>query len=139
MKALLPMDSTPGTYFMAAFLLGLPADMIDHIISKDFKNCTKRSAYSCTAGGGATPSPLSTQTMRRPSTPSPAAAIETSPHVRWREHLSPSRPGRSHRKIPGPYKDDSDICYYHTTYGNQARKCKPGCQWIPGNGAAAKN
>jgi hypothetical protein len=31
------------------------------------------------------------------------------------------------------------ICYYHTTYGDQARKCKPGCQWIPGNGAAAEN
>jgi hypothetical protein len=41
MKALLPTDSTPGTYFMAAFLLRLPADMIDHIISKDFKDCTK--------------------------------------------------------------------------------------------------
>jgi hypothetical protein len=40
-KALLPTDSTPGTYFMAASLLRLPADMIDHIISKDFKDCTK--------------------------------------------------------------------------------------------------
>jgi hypothetical protein len=45
MKALLPTDSTPGTYFMAAFLLRLPTDMIDHIISKDFKDCTKMSAY----------------------------------------------------------------------------------------------
>jgi hypothetical protein len=46
MKALLPTDSTHGTYFMAAFLLRLPADMIDHIISKDFKDCTKMSAYA---------------------------------------------------------------------------------------------
>jgi hypothetical protein len=38
MKALLPTDTSPGTYFMAAFLLRLPADMIDHIISKDFKD-----------------------------------------------------------------------------------------------------
>ncbi len=38
MKALLPTDSSPGTYFMASFLLRLPADMIDHIISKDFKD-----------------------------------------------------------------------------------------------------
>jgi hypothetical protein len=36
MKALLPPDLTTGTYFMAAFLLCLPADMIDHIISQDF-------------------------------------------------------------------------------------------------------
>jgi hypothetical protein len=34
MKALLPPDSTPGTYFMAAFLLRLPADMIDHLLSR---------------------------------------------------------------------------------------------------------
>jgi hypothetical protein len=39
MKALLPPDSTACTYFMAAFLLRLPADMIDHIISQDFKDC----------------------------------------------------------------------------------------------------
>jgi hypothetical protein len=46
MKALLPLDSTPGTYFMAAFLLRLPADMIDHVISQDFKDCTKMAEYA---------------------------------------------------------------------------------------------
>jgi hypothetical protein len=57
---------------------------------------------------------------------------ETSPHDRRRERRSPSRLGRSRRKTLGLYKDDSDFCYYHTTYGDQARKCKPGCQWVPG-------
>ena len=46
MKALLPPDSTSGTYFMAAFLLCLPADMIDHIIPQDFKDCTKMAEYA---------------------------------------------------------------------------------------------
>jgi hypothetical protein len=46
MKALLPPDSTAGTYFMAAFLLRLPADMIDHIISQDFKDCNKMAEYA---------------------------------------------------------------------------------------------
>jgi hypothetical protein len=46
MKALLPTDSAPGTYFMAASLLRLPADMIDHIISKDFKDCTKMAEHA---------------------------------------------------------------------------------------------
>jgi hypothetical protein len=27
-----------------------------------------------------------------------------------RHRRSPSRPGHSRRKTPGPYKDDSDIC-----------------------------
>ncbi len=62
---------------------------------------------------------------------------ESSPHDRRRCSLS--RQGRSRRKTPGPYKDDSDICYYHTTYGEQAWKCKPGCQWVPGNRSAAEN
>jgi hypothetical protein len=33
---------------------------------------------------------------------------ENPPHDRRRR--SPSRPGRSRRKTPGPYKDDSVIC-----------------------------
>jgi hypothetical protein len=46
MKALLPPDSAAGTYFMAAFLPRLPADMIDHIISQDFKDCNKMAEYA---------------------------------------------------------------------------------------------
>jgi hypothetical protein len=45
-KALQPPDSPVSTYFMAAFLLGLPADMIDHIISQDFKDCNKMAEYA---------------------------------------------------------------------------------------------
>jgi hypothetical protein len=58
---------------------------------------------------------------------------ESSPQDHRRR--SPSRQGRSRQKTPGPYRDDSDICYYHITYGEQARKCKPGCQWVPGKDA----
>ncbi len=36
MKALMPTDSNPGTYFMAAFLLRLPSDMIDHMYRYEF-------------------------------------------------------------------------------------------------------
>jgi hypothetical protein len=50
-------------YFMAAFLLCLAADMIDHIIS-----------LRCTRGGGATPSPPSLRTTKQPSTPFLVAA-----------------------------------------------------------------
>jgi hypothetical protein len=46
MKALEPPDSPADTYFMAAFLLRLPADMIDHIISQDFKDCNKMAEYA---------------------------------------------------------------------------------------------
>ncbi len=134
MKALLPPDSPAGTYFMAAFLLRLPADMIDPIISQDFKDCNKMAEYVdklYARRRGNTIAP-SMQTTIQQSTPFPAAAAE-------RASRTTNAAALRRRKTPGPYKDDSDICYYHTTYGEQARKCKPGCQWVPGNGSAAEN
>jgi hypothetical protein len=142
MKVLLPTDSTPGTYFMAAFLLRLPADMIDHIISKDFKDCTKMGEYAdmpYSRRRGNTVAAINTNYKTAINAVSGGHCRETSPNDRQRERRSLSHPGRSRWKTPGTYKDDSDICYYHTSYGNQAKKCKPGCQWIPGNGAAAEN
>jgi hypothetical protein len=46
MKALLPTDDRPSTYFMASFLLCLPSDMRDHLIAKDVKDCTKMAEYA---------------------------------------------------------------------------------------------
>jgi hypothetical protein len=142
MKALLPTDLTPGMYFMAALLLHLPADMIDHIISKDFKDCTNMAEYAdmlYSRRRGNSVSTANTNYEAAINAISGGRRWETSPHDRQRERRSPSRPGHSRQKTPGRYTDDSDICYYHTTYSDQARKCKPGCQWIPGNGAAAEN
>ncbi len=111
MKALLPTDSSPGTYFMASFLLRLPSNMIDHIMSKDFKDCTKMAEYAdllyCRRRGN---------TITAVNTNYEAAIkAVSSPHDRQQERRSLSRPGRSRRKTPGTYKEDSNICYYHTT------------------------
>jgi hypothetical protein len=142
MKALLPPDSTTSMYFMAVFLLHLPTDMIDHIISQDFKDCTKMAEYAdklYSRRRGNTVAAVNANYEATINAVSGGRRRETSPHDRRRERRSLSHPERSRRKTPGPYKDDSDICYYHTTYGDQARKCKPGCQWVPGNGAATEN
>jgi len=137
MKALLPPDSNPGTYFMSAFLLRLPADMIDHIISQDFEDCTKMAEYADKLYARRRNNAIAAVTDSPVHAVSGGRRRESSPHDRRRR--SPSRQGRSRRKTPGPYKEDSDICYYHTSYGEQAIKCKPGCQWVPGNGSAAGN
>ncbi len=137
MKALLPPDSTPVTYFMAAFLLRLPADMIDHIISQDFKDCTKMAEYADNLYARRRGNAVAAVSDSPINAVSGGCRRESWPHDRHRR--SPSRQGRSRQKTPGPYKDDSDICFYHTTYGEQAIKCKPGCQWVPGNGSAAGN
>ncbi len=132
MKALLPPDSTPGTYFMAAFLLRLPADMIDHIISQDFKDCTKMAEYADKLYARRRGNAVAAVSNSPINAVSGGRRRESSRHDRHRR--SPPCQGRSRRKTPGPYKDDRDICFYHTTYSEQARKCKPGCQWVPGNG-----
>ncbi len=140
MKALLPPDSTAGTYFMSAFLLRLPGDMINHIISQDFKDCSKMAEYAdklYPRRRGNVVVAVNANHESAINAVSGGRRRESSQHDRRRR--SPSRQGRSCRKTLGPYKDNSDICYYHTTYGEQVRKCKPGCQWVPGNGSAAKN
>ncbi len=131
MKALLQPDSPTGTYFMAVFLLRLPADMIDHIISLDFKDCNKMAEYAdklYARRRGNTAAAVNANHDSAINAVSGGCRRESLPHDRRRR--SPSCQGPSRRKTPGPYKDDSD---------KQARKCKPGCQWVPGNGSAAEN
>ena len=133
MKALLPPDSNAGTYFMSAFLLRLPADMIDHIISQDFKDCTKMAEYADKLYARRRGNAIAAVSDSPINAVSGGRRRETSPDDRSRR--SPLRQGRSR----SPYKEDDDICYYHYTYGDSARKCKPGCQWAPGNGSAAED
>jgi hypothetical protein len=129
MKALLPTDDRPGTYFMASFILRLPSDMIRHLIAKDFKDCTKMVEYAdllyCRRRTN-TIAAVNTNYEAAINTVSSGGRREFSPHDRRWERRSSSHPGRSRRKTPGPYKEDSDICYFHTKYGDKARKCKPG-------------
>jgi hypothetical protein len=85
MKALLPTDSNPGTCFMAAFLLCLPSDLIDHIISKDFKDCTKMAVYAdmlYSRRRGYTVAPVNTNYQAAISSVSGSCRRETSPHDR---------------------------------------------------------
>jgi hypothetical protein len=117
MKALLPPDSNPSTYFMAAFLLRLPADMIDHIISQDFKDCTRMAEYADKLYARRGNAVIAV-------TDSPVHAAGRACRTTGAAARRPAR-GAAAGRPPGPYKDDSDICYYHTTYA--------------GNGSAAGN
>jgi hypothetical protein len=141
MKALLPTDDRPGITFMAMFLLRLPSDMRDNLIAKDFKYCTMMAEYPdllYSSRAGSTIAAVNTEYEAAINAVSGGRRQEFSPHDRRSERRSPSRQGRSCRKTPGPYKEDSDICYFHATYGDKARKCKPGCLWTAGNGQAAR-
>ncbi len=108
-------------------------------VTQDFKDCNKMAEYAdklYARRRGNTVAAVNANHDSAVNAVSGGRRRESLPHDRCR---SLSRQGRSRRKTPGPYRDDSDICYYHITYGEQARKCKPGCQWVRGNGSAAEN
>jgi len=130
MLNLLPADDRPGTTFMAMFLLRLPSDMRAHLIAQDFKNCTLMAECA-------------DRLHSRRANSDYGTAVNTGVKglrrrdVSPRGRRSPSRHRRSRQRTPGPQQNKSDVCFYHTAFGDKAKKCKPGCVW-PGNGRAIK-
>lgn len=44
------------------------------------------------------------------------------------------RTSYSQRRSPSPFRRNSNLCFYHTTYGSKARKCEKPCSWkLQGN------
>ncbi len=100
MKALLPTDSRPCTYFMASFLLRLLSTMIDPLIAKDFKDCSKMAEYAdllYSRRRSNTVAAVNTNYEVAINTISSGRLREFSPRDRRWECRSPSRPGRSRR------------------------------------------
>ncbi len=96
MKALLPTDDRPGTTVMAMFLLRLPSDMRDHLIAKDFKDCTMSAEYAdllYSSRAGSTIAAVNTEYEAAINAVSGGRCLEFSPHDRRRERRSPSRHG----------------------------------------------
>jgi hypothetical protein len=123
---LLPTDDKPCTLFMAMFLLRLPSEMRAHLIGQDFKDCNlmaecadrlhSRRANANSDNGTAINTGVA-GLRRRDFSP------------RDRRRRSPSRQRRSRQRTPGPQQNKSDTCFYHTAFGDKAKKCKPGCAW----------
>ncbi len=143
MLDLLPADDRPGTTFMAMFLLRLPTEMRAHLIAQDFKDCnlmaecadrlhsrraTANSDYGTAINTGVA--------GRRCRDFSPRDQRRRSPSRQRRspswQRRSSSRHRRSRQRTPGPQQNKIDACFYHTAFGEKAKKCKPGCAW-PGN------
>jgi hypothetical protein len=98
MKAQLPTDSMPCTYFMASFPIRLPSDMRDHLIAKDFKDCNKMAEYADLLYSSRRSNTIATVNMEYEAAikaVSGSRCREFSPHNRRQERRSPSRPGRS--------------------------------------------
>lgn len=51
---------------------------------------------------------------------------------------SNSRPVGKHSRSSSRSSVSHDICWFHATYGDKARRCRPGCQYKSGKGQASK-
>ncbi len=112
--------------------------MRDHLIAKDFKVCTLLAEYadllhnsidSCAVAAVNTDYEVAISDVS-----GDCCAQEFSQCDKLLRSLS--RKGRGSCKTPGPHQDDNEVCFYHNTCGDKARKCKPSWQWA-GNGQAA--
>jgi hypothetical protein len=91
MKVLSPTDDRPGTTFMAMFLLRLPSDMRDHLIAKDFKDCTLMAEYAdplYSSRAGSTVTAVNTGYEAAINAASGGRRWEFSPHDRRQTHCS---------------------------------------------------
>jgi|LakMenEpi03Aug12_release.lakeMendotaPanAssembly.Ray.scaffolds.fasta_scaffold616691_2 hypothetical protein len=113
--------------------------MRNHLITKDFKDCTLMAEYADLLHSSRAISAVADVNTDYKATISAVSGDHARREIWPRDQCcrSPSRQGRAHRKTPSLYQDDSEVCFYHNTYSDKARKCKPGCQWV-GNGQATR-
>jgi len=116
MLALLPPGETAGTLFLTLFLDRLPQNIREHLATRNFDNAREMAAHADRLWDA------------RP----PDAAALAALSLEHRRSPSPSPRGRSPRRgtkrSASPYP--SQLCFYHKTFGQNARHCSPPCTWV---------
>ncbi len=107
MMNLPPTTDRPGTTFIAMFLPRLPSELRDHLIAKDFKDCTLMADYADL--------PNSSQACCSVATVNPMYEVAIK---------AMSGGGRT----PSPQQEKNDVSHFHTTFSDKAKKYKPGCK-----------
>jgi hypothetical protein len=123
---------------MAMFLLWLPADMRDHIVAKDFDDPRKMAEHADLLLAAPLPPSPPSQMMSLSALSTANASKRSDFSPRDSRRRSPSRQGRNRKQTPAARGGDNSLCYFHNTFGDKAKKCKPGCSWS-GNESAAGN
>ncbi len=132
LMTLIPDGDTPGTWFMALFLMRLPMDMRDHIVAKDFTDCQEMAEYvdkihsgrKSKAVAAVADTPAVNAVDNRRKSASPKAGRNGTDRRR-----SPSRRNTNRSQTPGPARDGGDLCWYHASWGKKAQKCRSPCSW----------
>lgn len=118
MLALMPVDEKPTDLFTALFLQKLPVEMREQLSAQKFETvhamaATADNLWSARSQG------------------SSVAAISN-------RGRSPNRQ-QSPRRQPRSQTPSDRFCFYHAMFGPRAKKCQPGCSYVPGNVRAASN
>ncbi len=85
---------------------------------------------------GHAPAAITASRMTSLFAPSAPTAAVTSP--KDSRHSSSSQQGRSGRQTLATRVGNNSFCYFRITFGDKAKKCKPGCS-RSGNRSAAEN
>jgi hypothetical protein len=131
MLNLMPDSDGTGTLFMALFLLRLPTDIRELIVAKEFTDCHEMAENTDWIHFGRKSTSVAAVTGFQAVNAVKGQRWTQSPREQHR--LSPSHQGQSRRQTPGPRCNGGDFRYFHATYRNRAKKCKPGCMWQPEN------
>jgi hypothetical protein len=122
---------------MAMFLLRLPTDMRDHIVAKDFDDPRKMAEHADLLHAGHAPAAITAITDDEfVCAVSSNRRCDFSP--KDSRHSSSSQQGRSGKQTLAARGGNNSFCYFHITFGDKAKKSKPGCS-RSGNESAAGN
>lgn len=119
MLSLLPEGEPAGFIFMELFLRRMPVEIREHLIGskltdpQQLAECADELWEARNVPGGS------------------VAAIAG-------RAASPRRKKSPRRSHAGGQKNDDGLCYYHSSYGERANKCRPPCTW-QGNAVAGAN
>ena len=120
--ALLPVGHEPCFFLRGAFLKRLPADVRAHLLRDDFSDPI---SLALKADEIYQSRVASNPVYAVSSTPEDSInAVRSSGSSRPRRSATPHASNRQDNRSQSP-----TMCYYHRTWGSQAKKCRAPCSW----------
>ena len=122
MLALLPLNHKPCFFLQGAFLKRLTANVRAHLIRDDFSDPISLAHKA-------------DEIYQSRVSSNPVYAVSSAPEdsVNAVRSSASSRPQRSATPHASSHQDSrsqsSNMCYYHRSWGSQAKKCRAPCSW----------
>ena len=124
MLALLPVGHKPCFFLKGAFLKRLPADICAHLLRDDFSDPISFALKADKIYQSRVPSShvyaVSSTTEDQQSINPVRSSVPNRPRCSAAPHASSRQDSRS---------QSPTMCYYHCSWGSQAKKCRAPCSW----------